>query len=218
MPPPLIERLIARPAAWFRRLDAAGPAVVAGARRPAGYPRHWESRARLADGRPVALRPILPADAPALEEGFLRLSPEDVRRRFGQAMGKLSPDMLAHLTRIDYRDHMALVALDPASRGTADGWGVARYVTTREPPGAELAITVRSDMQRLGIGSLLLARLLAFAAAQGVGVIWGDVLSDNAAMLSLARKFGFSVEPSPESPKLSRIWKRLDRAPHQALA
>lgn len=215
---PSDRRLTEVLAGWLRRLGTTSRAVAGSVRPPLGYPRGCEARARLADGRPVLIRPILPADAAGLRDGFLRLSPEDVRRRFGQALHDLSPAMLTHLTTIDYRRHMALVAIAPGRSVTAGGWGVARYVMTEDPRGAEFAVTVRSDMQRLGIGSLLLSRLLAFAAAQGIEALWGDVLSDNSAMLALARKFGFTVERSPREAKLTRICKRLDPVPDQALA
>jgi len=175
------------------------------------YPRHMEAMLRLPDGRPVFLRPIRPEDAAGLQAGFKRLTPHDVRMRFLQSMPNLSPSQAAYLTRIDYDRHMALVAIGQDRYGGMDGWGVARLVADSEGARAELAIVVRSDMQRQGIGSLLIDRLLAYARERGIGQVWGDVLAENHVMLALAETRGLRVARSPEGPGVLRISTALWR-------
>jgi hypothetical protein len=46
---------------------------------------------------------------------------------------QLSEDQLRHLTEIDYRDHMAWVALDP-TEPEVPGIGVARYMRLAAEP------------------------------------------------------------------------------------
>ncbi len=173
------------------------------------YPRHLETQLRLPDGRPVLVRPIRPDDAAGLRAGFRRLTPHDVRMRFLQSLPDLSPAQAAYLTRIDYDRHMALVAIGQDRDGGMDGWGVARLVADAQGAAAELAIVVRSDVQRQGIGSLLIARLLAYAGARGFGQIWGDVLAENQVMLAMAAKRGFRIARSPEGPGVLRISRAL---------
>lgn len=186
--------------------EAVGPMSAA----PKGsYPRHLEERRRLANGGAVFLRPIRPADTPALRAGFKMLTLGDVRHRFFLPMKSLSPALAAQLCDIDYDRHMALVALDGARGTEGAGWGVARYVADPDRKGAELAIVVRSDSQHRGIGTLLLDRLLTLAQSRGIVDIRGDVLADNHAMLTLARKFGFRIDRSPEDAAVLRITKRL---------
>lgn len=183
------------------------------ARPPAGtYPEHLEEYRRLPDGAAVLVRPIQPRDEAALRAGFRKLTPEDVRRRFLRPMAELSPAQAAYLTRIDYDRHMALVAIGHDRTGGTDGWGVARLVADPEGAQAELAIVVRSDVQRQGVGSLLMGRLLAYARDRGIGRVWGDVLADNHAMLAFAGKHGFAAGRSPEDPRLLRISKVLPSA------
>ncbi|MDH3596699.1 MAG: GNAT family N-acetyltransferase [Rhodospirillales bacterium] len=164
---------------------------------------------RLPEGQPVFLRPIRPEDAADLQAGFKRLTPHDVRMRFLQSLPELSPSQAAYLTHIDYDRHMALVAIGLDPKGGTDGWGVARFVADSEGGRAEFAVVVRSDVQRRGVGSLLLDRLLAYARTRGIGQVWGDVLADNHAMLALARKRGFWIARSPEERGAMRVSKDL---------
>jgi len=80
----------------------------------AGYPKELESEIALRDGARLRLRPIRPEDA-AIEQEFVRnLSDESRYFRFSDAVRELSPRMLAHLTRVDYERHLALIAVtDP---------------------------------------------------------------------------------------------------------
>ncbi len=176
-----------------------------GAQARSSYPRHLEAILRLPEGQPVFLRPIRPDDEAGLRAGFKMLTPEDVRRRFLVPIGELSAHMAAHLCRIDYDRHMALVAIGLDPKGGTDGWGVARFVADSEGGRAEFAVVVRSDVQRRGVGSLLLDRLLAYARTRGIGQVWGDVLADNHAMLALARKRGFWIARSPEGRGAMRV-------------
>jgi hypothetical protein len=49
---------------------------------PSGYPSSYESVIRLADGRQVEIRPILPSDAPELAEAIRTADAETLRARF----------------------------------------------------------------------------------------------------------------------------------------
>ncbi len=182
------------------------------------YPRYLEETHELPGGEIAFLRPIRPADAPALREGFKKLTPKDVRQRFFLSMADLRPAMADRLCRIDYERHMALVAMNNDCKAGTDGWGVARLVADPDGRRAEFAIIVRSDLQGRGIGSLLMDRLLAYARSRGIEQIWGNVLADNAAMLAFARKLGFTIGASPEEPEALRVSKPLSAMPVQPFA
>jgi acetyltransferase len=192
------------------RETTPAPARPEVARPPAGiYPKHLEEYRRLPGGGTVHLRPIRPEDEAGLRAGFKKLTAEDVRRRFFVPMAELSPRLAAQLCRIDYDRHMALVAIGLDPKGGTDGWGVARLVVDPAGGRAEFAIVVRSDVQRRGVASLLLDRLLAYAEARGIGVVWGNVPADNHAMLAFAGKRGFRIAPSPEERGAMRVSKDL---------
>ena len=73
----------------------------------------------------------------------------------------------------------------------------ARYVLGHDRAGhAEFALAIADDFQGLGLGRALLQRLAAHAAANGVGVLFGHVLEDNAPMLALMRRLGATLVPS----------------------
>jgi acetyltransferase len=62
------------------------------------------------DGTPIALRPLLPEDEPALQDLFAHMSREDVRLRFFTPMRELKHALAARLSHLDYSREMALMA------------------------------------------------------------------------------------------------------------
>lgn len=194
-----------------------GKAVPPGNAGVASGPDHRMWHERLPDGGTLLIRPIRPEDAAGLRAGFGTLTGHDVRMRFFRPLSELNASMADYLTHIDHDRHEALVALASRSRNRSGGWGVARYVADPDYRRAEFAIVVRSDAQRHGIGSLLIARLIACATARGIAELRGDVLAENTAMLAFAKKHGFRITRSPEGPSVLRASKRLDGAAGESL-
>ena len=60
------------------------------------------------DGTPIALRPLLPEDEPALQDLFAHMSREGVRLRFFTPMRELKHALAARLSHLDYSREMAL--------------------------------------------------------------------------------------------------------------
>src|SRR5712671_1193993 len=144
------------------------------------------------DGTPIALRPLLPEDEPALQDLFAHMSREDVRLRFFTPMRELKHALAARLSHLDYSREMALVAQH-------DGMtlGVARYSADPDQRSAEFAVAVRSDWHGRGVGQLLMARLIEVAQQSGISELVGLVLHENKPMLKMCRKLGFSIAPEP---------------------
>jgi len=156
---------------------------------PAGYPAAWEEDAVLKDGFTVRIRPIIPSDAEALQDFVKGMSTESSYFRFFRVKRELTEHELGEFTTIDYRSHMALIAI-------ADGRlvGVGRYSSIDARPGnAEVAFTVADDMRGHGIGTLLVFRVAAYARANGITDFTAYVLSDNHAMMRVFRNAGFSM-------------------------
>ena len=63
---------------------------------------------------------------------------------------------------------------------------------------AEYALIVRGDLTGMGLGTMLLKKLLAYAKARGIREVYGPVLSENRRMLQLCDEFGFKMTPVPE--------------------
>jgi RimJ/RimL family protein N-acetyltransferase len=142
---------------------------------------------RLHDGTRVRLRLIGPADRDKLLAGFERLSPESRYWRFFSAMPRLPPSLLTRLTDTDGRDHLAIGAELSGDDG-APLVGVARFVRLAdEPDTAEASVAVVDDLQRRGLGRLLLRELSAAARAHGVQTFRAHVLGGNERMRALLR-------------------------------
>ena len=176
------------------RLSAACPGGVARfAIRP--YPAELE-RTVAWQGQTLLLRPIRPEDEARHREFLEAVSPADMRLRFFQAPHRLSHDEMARLTQIDYEREMAFIAVDADQRTL----GVGRLVRDPDNFEAEFALLVRSDLQRQGLGRLLMQAVLDHAVAQGTARVVGHVLRQNHGMLALVRRLGFEVHPDPDEP------------------
>lgn len=161
-------------------------------------------RARLADGRTVGIRPVLPRDFEAERRFIHDLSPESRRRRFHLGIASLPESMLHAFTHIDYRGHVALVAVDGDDAAEPTVVADARYVVLDEATHAEFAIAVADKWQRIGLGRELLFRLGTHARRNGLRRLCGDVLRGNGAMIGLVEHLGGRVRSHPEDMQLMR--------------
>ncbi len=155
---------------------------------------------RLADGTRVRLRPLRPEDRDELRAGFARLSPESKYRRFFAAPQALSDAALEYLTHPDGRDHVAIGAelAAPDAAGRARGIGIARFVRLPdEPTAAEAAVAVIDDMQRRGVGRLLLRDLVRAARERGVSTFVCHVLPGNTPVRAMLRELASVAAPAP---------------------
>ncbi len=144
----------------------------------------------LRDGRPVALRPVVPSDRTRLAKGFGELSVESKRLRFLGSVSVLSDAQLRYLTEVDGHDHVAWGALD-LSDLDRPGFGVGRFIRlTGEPETAEFSLTVLDTAQGLGVGQLLLAVLAVVAPTVDVHILRGVVGRENERMTTWLRRLG----------------------------
>lgn len=147
--------------------------------------------------QPLLLRPIRPEDGSEHLRFFHALDPIDVRFRAFLQMRELQPSQLARLTQIDYDREMAFVAVRKRDDGSDETLGVVRAVADPDNIEAEFAIIVRSDLKGLGLGQLLMTKLIDYFRKRGTSALVGETLSDNAAMRELVRDFGFTVRTAP---------------------
>ncbi len=153
---------------------------------PPGYPWEYQRLVRLDDGRRILIRPILPSDAPGLAEAIKTADADTLRRRFLGSPPPLTPDLLAHLTTVDYIRRFALVAIDPASeRGVA----IARYDPAGEDV-AEVSIAVSPGWRHAGLATVLLMLLAEAAAERGIRTFSGSYLAENRPVAALIKDIG----------------------------
>jgi acetyltransferase len=175
------------------------------------YPKALEEIITLGDGRLLLLRPIRPEDEPALQDAFAKLTPEEVRLRFFAPMRTLDHVAAARFTQLDYDREMALVLTDPGGgRGRGEIYAVVSLSADPANKAGEYAVLVRHDMAGMGLGILLMRRIIDYARARGIGEIVGDVLRDNRTMLKLCKVLGFTSERDPEYLEIVKVRLRLD--------
>lgn len=137
----------------------------------------------LRNGQRMLLRPIRPADSVLLAEMHARLSPDSVYLRFFGIKPVLSAAEIRRFTSIAEPWRFALVG---AGRDGQLG-GVARYEGEPGRDGAEIALIVDDRLHHLGLGHLLLQRLIDVAQTRGLTSLTAIVLASNVPMLHLLR-------------------------------
>ncbi|GAB3254122.1 bifunctional acetate--CoA ligase family protein/GNAT family N-acetyltransferase [Chitinimonas naiadis] len=145
-------------------------------------------------GRRLQLRPIRPEDEPEHRVFFAALKPDDIHARFFGVLAQPAHSQLARFTQIDYEREMAFIATSQDQDGKPLTLGVARAISDPDNLEAEFAIVVRSDMKGLGLGRLLLQKLINYWRQRGIGALVGETLIDNHGMVELARHLGFSTQ------------------------
>jgi acetyltransferase len=160
------------------------------------YPKEWERRVALADGRRVFVRPLRPEDEPMVRAFFGKVTAEDLRLRFFAPVKDFSHAFIARLTQLDYGRAMAFAAVDEAS---GELLGVVRIHADANYECGEYAILLRSDLKGHGLGWELMQLIIGYARSEGLRRIEGQVLRENSVMLQMCRELGFRVEADPEA-------------------
>ncbi|MGH8158168.1 MAG: GNAT family N-acetyltransferase [Rhodanobacter sp.] len=160
------------------------------------------------DGRKLVLRTIEPGDVAAMQRCFTRLSPEDIRRRFLHAMSELPAPMAQRLCHINPALETAFVLMDE-SVTPAEMRGVGRIFVDEATDSAEFSVLVEKDWSRLGLGALLMQRLVDDSRRRGLYELWGYVLQENRPMLELCKELGFTQRLMPDEPGTAQITLQL---------
>lgn len=161
------------------------------------YPAEYRSQDTLADGTVIALRPIVPADEPALALMHRELSDNSVKNRYFSDLPlkqRIAHPRLARICHADYARQIALVVERPIPGIGNEMLGVGRLNRVRVAHAeAELALLVTDRWQRHGIGERLLLALLDVARREGIRYIVADFLADNHGMRHLCERNGFVI-------------------------
>lgn len=176
--------------------------------RPRVMPSPQGEQVRTQDGRELVLRPIEAGDVAAMQRCFVRLSPEDIRRRFLHAMSELPEPMAQRMCRIDPQIETAYVLMDESVQ-PAEMRGVGRIYVDEATDNAEFSVLVEHDWSRLGLGALLMQRLVDDCRRRGLSELWGYVLLENRPMLQLCRELGFERRMMADEPGTALITLKL---------
>ena len=163
------------------------------------YPKEWERTLTLRDGRRFAVRPVRPEDEGLYERFFRHVDADDMRLRFFGPVKDIGHAFIARLTQIDYGRSIALLALDETS---GDLTGVVRLHADPDRVSGEYAILLRSDFKGRGLGWALMDLIIEYARKEGLRRIHGEVLRENATMLTMCRELGFEIAESHDDRNL----------------
>jgi len=175
------------------------------------YPAEWERQLSLAGSWKVAVRPVRPEDEPAIANFLGRVSLDDVRLRFFHPMKEFPHSFVARFTQLDYARAMAFVASDGVS---GEVIGLVQLHSDASYETAEYAVLLRSDLKGKGLGWALMQLLIEYARTEGLKSLSGEVLRDNATMLTMCRELGFDIKSDPKDAAIMLV--SLDLAAPQA--
>ncbi|MCS7044740.1 MAG: GNAT family N-acetyltransferase [Gemmataceae bacterium] len=198
----------AEKAAYPRRYESRACESQAMSFQPRYIPQPYQDapdagRVILRDGTTAQLRPATPADLPALQAFFERLSLESRWRRFS-SLSLPQPELLAALCDSSRpREKLSLLVWRAAPDGTAAARIVAigSYVA-KDATTAEVSFAVDDAFQGKGLGTLLLERLALLAARHGFTRFWAVTHADNRAMQEVFRESGFALTERWEQGEL----------------
>ena len=132
----------------------------------------WQNHDRLRDGTRIFIRMLRPGDTALYPDFLAEVTAEDMRLRFLAPMRELRRELIGQLTHLNPARAAAFVALD---EDTGKLLGVAR-LHYEDGLDGEYAILVRSRLKGLGLGWLLMTRLIEYARAIGLRQMHGLVL------------------------------------------
>lgn len=164
---------------------------------PFRYPQEFEQWFSLRSGRRVLLRPYRSGDEKAYRDFFSKLTPKDIWFRYFSYLKDAPEFELKKFRNINYAADLKFIA-SASNRGKAPEMiGVIGLSFDVKRSIAEFALIVRSDQKRLGLGRIMLNKIIGYARCQGYRRLVADVLRSNFAMLNLSIALGFEQHHIP---------------------
>jgi acetyltransferase len=157
----------------------------------------------------VHVRALDATDEAELLQAFERLSDAARYMRFMRVVRNPDLQRLRAVLASFPEDGIGIVATVPAADGV-DIVGSAIAIFTADRTSCEFAITVAAEFGGTGLATRLMTTLIDEARRRGLKEMEGFVLSQNQAMLRLARRLGFRIEPEPGDPTVRRCRMTLD--------
>jgi acetyl coenzyme A synthetase (ADP forming)-like protein len=149
----------------------------------------------LRDGATAHVRPVRPADAPAVRALYAGLSEQSSWLRFFS----VSPDLdyvVRWATELDGAGRAGLVAVVGPNDEVVAHVGYERDPT--DPERAEVGLAIADRLQGHGLGTIMLGQLAEMASNAGVAGFTAEVLPENYKMIELFRDSGLAVTARAE--------------------
>lgn len=145
---------------------------------------------RLADGLPVCIRRVRPADEERLKAGIALLTPKSRYLRFFSGLREAPQFVVDRLVNVDDHDHIAWGALRTDVEGAPALGVVHAFRNVDDPTQAEFSVAVIDAYHGRGLARLLTAVLLIDCRNQGFERLLVHILAENFAARSFVRGLG----------------------------
>jgi acetyltransferase len=193
-------------------LDSSGAAPSAAryahlALRP--YPEEYVRQVELDGGLHVTLRPIKPEDEPLWFDLLRNCSRETLYQRFRYLFHWETHDIATRYCFIDYDREIAIVA-EAQIEGNRQLLGVGRLTADPDVQTVEFAVLVADQWQDRGLGGCLTDYCLEISKRWGLARVIAQTTRDNARMLAIFEKRGFSAQYDASGMEVELI-KELPR-------
>ena len=160
---------------------------------PIQYVSTWTTRL----GQAVTIRPIRAEDEPPMVDFHRRLSKSAVHLRYFQMVSlgrRISHEALTRACVVDYDREMVLVAeRRDAGYDEHQILAVASLVKSSRRNEGEVAVLVRDDYQRHGLGTELVRKLLEVARDEHLDRVVATTMVDNQGMCNVFHRLGFTL-------------------------
>ncbi|MFO7685218.1 MAG: GNAT family N-acetyltransferase [Desulfobacterales bacterium] len=168
-----------------------------------------EKNIALDNGRSVLLRPAKASDAPGIRALFHQLSDNDVYTRFFQRVKTLSNHEVQRLCNLNYETEVAFVATT-GPREHEEIVGHACYFVNPSSQLAENAFMVTPAWQGIGLGTVMLKRMIEHAMVRSLRGFVFEILKENERMLNVVRGRckNITTERSNEAVYITLMFER----------
>jgi acetyltransferase len=160
------------------------------------YPAQYVSSWTMKDETRVTIRPIRPEDEPLMVKFHQTLSERSVFFRYFQVANlgqRVAHERLTRMCFLDYDREIALLAEKTGSDSQREILAIGRLSKLHGRNTAEVAVLVRDEYQRHGLGIELLRRLIQVARDERLDSIHAYMLRENIEMHALIKKLEFKV-------------------------
>lgn len=157
------------------------------------------------DGLSLTVRAVRKGDADLLREFFAQVATEDLRFRFLSGVNVVSDDQIAEMIDVDHKQTEDFLAFADGEILVATGLVASDPAQDR----AEVAIVVRADYKKKGIGWTLLNHIADYAKTIGIKTLESVESRQNQAAIGVERDSGFSVKPYGDDPTLVIVSRQL---------
>ncbi|XKH58750.1 bifunctional acetate--CoA ligase family protein/GNAT family N-acetyltransferase [Halomonas sediminis] len=171
------------------------------------YPEDLREWVTLKNGWQVEARPIRAEDAPLITNFHRQLSEESIRFRYFHNKSNLTQRDLSVLSHINYDRQMAFIAEHQRDDGSKEMLGVVRVWNDPDNIRTEFSVIIRDDLQGLGIGSLLMKKMIAYCTSIGTLEMIGKIMVDNHPMRALMKHLGFRCRYNMEEQVIDAVMR-----------